>query len=293
MINSIYKNEVRCPETKTAKIMREKYFGCKKKRRFFGGIIESVTTNVPVGLGEPIFSSLESDLSKAMFSIPSVKGVEFGSGFRGSEFGSENNDLYTIKKGKIVTKTNNSGGILGGISNGMPITMRIAFKPASSIAQKQSTVDIKTKKEATLQVKGRHDPCVVPRAPPVVDSLVALTIADHALLSGKSNQYCKKCQISKPRNRMDEVTMEMIKLLKTRTDIAKEIGEVKKTIGKGVTDESREDNLREKVISLCNEIGLEETIATKFLNFLLNESVKVQSTNKQTHLSIFLKSKIT
>ena len=93
-------------------------------------------------------------------------------------------DLYTVKRGKIVTKTNNSGGILGGISNGMPITMRIAFKPASSIAQKQSTVDIKTKKEATLQVKGRHDPCVVPRAPPVVDSLVALTIADHALLSG-------------------------------------------------------------------------------------------------------------
>ncbi|MCH7561160.1 MAG: chorismate synthase, partial [Thaumarchaeota archaeon] len=99
--------------------------------------------------------------------------------------GSENNDLYIIKKGKIVTKTNNSGGILGGISNGMPITMRIAFKPASSIAQKQITVDIKTKKATTLQVKGRHDPCVVPRAPPVVDSLVALTIADHALLSGK------------------------------------------------------------------------------------------------------------
>ena len=121
-----------------------------------------------------------------MFSIPSVKGVEFGSGFRGSElYGSENNDLYTVKRGKIVTKTNNSGGILGGISNGMPITMRIAFKPASSISQKQSTVDIKTKKEATLQVKGRHDPCVVPRAAPVVDSLVALTIADHGLISGQ------------------------------------------------------------------------------------------------------------
>ena len=124
-------------------------------------------------------------MSKAIFSIPSVKGIEFGSGFLGSEtFGSENNDLYTIKNGKIITMTNNSGGILGGISNGMPITMRIAFKPASSISQKQSTVDIKTKKEVILQVKGRHDPCVVPRAPPVVDSLVALTIADHALLAG-------------------------------------------------------------------------------------------------------------
>ena len=185
MINSIYKNEVRCPENKTAKLMRENILDAKKKGDSLGGIIESVTTNLPVGLGEPIFNSLESDLSKAIFSIPSVKGIEFGSGFRGSElYGSENNDLYTIKKGKIITKTNNSGGILGGISNGMPITMKIAFKPASSIAKKQSTVDIKTKKEGIFQVKGRHDPCVVPRAPPVVDSLVSLIIADHALLSG-------------------------------------------------------------------------------------------------------------
>jgi len=181
----IYKNDVRCPEKKTAEKMKESILNAKKKGDSLGGIIESITTNIPVGLGEPIFNSLESDLSKAMFSIPSVKGVEFGSGFKGSElFGSENNDLYIIKKGKIQTKTNNSGGILGGISNGMPITMRIAFKPASSIAQKQRTVDIKTKKETMLQVKGRHDPCVVPRAPPVVDSLVSLTLADHALLAG-------------------------------------------------------------------------------------------------------------
>jgi len=185
MAKSIYKNEVRCPDDSTAKKMRATIVNARKKGDSLGGIVESITTNVPVGLGEPIFSSLESDLSKAMFSIPSVKGVEFGSGFRGSElFGSENNDLYTVKKGKIVTKTNNSGGILGGISNGMPITMRVAFKPASSIAKKQQTVDIKTKKPTTLQIKGRHDPCVVPRAPPIVDSLVSLVLADHALLSG-------------------------------------------------------------------------------------------------------------
>jgi chorismate synthase len=186
LVKSIYKNDVRCPDEQTAKQMKASILNAKKKGDSLGGIIESVTTNVPVGLGEPIFSSLESDLSKAIFSIPSVKGIEFGSGFEGSErFGSENNDLYTIKKGKITTKTNNSGGILGGISNGMPITFRIAFKPASSIAQKQSTVDIKTKKPTILQVQGRHDPCVVPRAPPVVDSLVALTLADHALLAGQ------------------------------------------------------------------------------------------------------------
>jgi len=185
-IKLIYKNDVRCPDDSTAKKMKASILNARKKGDSLGGIIESVTTNVPVGLGEPIFSSLESDLSKAIFSIPSVKGVEFGSGFEGSKlFGSENNDLYTIKRGKIETKTNNSGGILGGISNGMPITIKIAFKPASSISQKQSTVDIKTKKIVTLQVLGRHDPCVVPRAPPVVDSLVALTLADHALLAGQ------------------------------------------------------------------------------------------------------------
>ncbi|MDH3617263.1 MAG: chorismate synthase [Nitrosopumilus sp.] len=186
IIKLIYKNDVRCPDENTAKKMKSDILSARKKGDSLGGVIESVTTNVPVGLGEPIFSSLESDLSKALFSIPSVKGIEFGSGFEGSKlFGSENNDLYTINKGKIVTKTNNSGGILGGISNGMPITIRIAFKPASSIAQTQSTVDIKTKKIASLKVQGRHDPCVVPRAPPVVDSLVALTLADHALLSGQ------------------------------------------------------------------------------------------------------------
>jgi len=186
MVKSIYKNDVRCPDEKTAKKMKISIMNAKKNGDSLGGIIESITTNVPVGLGEPIFSSLESDLSKAIFSIPSVKGIEFGSGFEGSKlFGSENNDLYTIKRGKIVTITNNSGGILGGLSNGMPITLRIAFKPASSIAKKQSTVDIKTKKITTLQIQGRHDPCVVPRAPPVVDSLVALTLADHALLAGQ------------------------------------------------------------------------------------------------------------
>ena len=186
MVKSIYKNDVRCPDEKTAKKMKTSIMNAKKNGDSLGGIIESITTNVPVGLGEPIFSSLESDLSKAIFSIPSVKGIEFGSGFEGSKlFGSENNDLYTIKRGKIVTVTNNSGGILGGLSNGMPITLRIAFKPASSIAKKQSTVDIKTKKITTLQIQGRHDPCVVPRAPPVVDSLVALTLADHALLAGQ------------------------------------------------------------------------------------------------------------
>ncbi len=185
MIKSIYSNDVRCPDKNTSDKMKSAILEARKNGDSLGGVIESITTNLPVGLGEPIFGSLESEISRAIFSIPSVKGVEFGSGFEGAKtFGSENNDLYVMKKGKIITKTNNSGGILGGISNGMPIVMRVAFKPASSISKKQDTVDIKTKKSAVLQVKGRHDPCVVPRAPPVVDSLVSLSIADTALQGG-------------------------------------------------------------------------------------------------------------
>ena len=185
MYKLIYSNVVRCPSKNTATKMEKSILNARKKGDSLGGIIKSVTINVPPGLGEPIFGSLESDISKAIFSIPAVKGVDFGSGFAGSErFGSENNDPFTIKNGKVITKTNNSGGILGGISNGMPITFRVAFKPASSIAKYQDTVDVKTKRKIKLQVTGRHDPCVVPRAPPVVDSLVSLTLADHALLSG-------------------------------------------------------------------------------------------------------------
>ena len=185
MYKLIYSNVVRCPSKNTATKMEKSILNARKKGDSLGGIIKSVTINVPPGLGEPIFGSLESDISKAIFSIPAVKGVDFGSGFAGSErFGSENNDPFTIKNGKVITKTNNSGGILGGISNGMPITFRVAFKPASSIAKYQDTVNVKTKKNIKLQVGGRHDPCVVPRAPPIVDSLVSLTLADHALLSG-------------------------------------------------------------------------------------------------------------
>ena len=185
MLKMIYSNDVRCPNKNTAAKMKKIILDARKRGDSLGGIIESVTTGVPVGLGEPIFSSLESELSKAIYSIPAVKGVEFGSGFAGSEkTGSQNNDSYVYKNKKIKTKTNNSGGILGGISNGMPITLRVAFKPASSINKIQDTVDVKTRKNVKLRVEGRHDPCVVPRAPPVVDSFVSLVIADYALQGG-------------------------------------------------------------------------------------------------------------
>jgi chorismate synthase len=180
-----YTNDTRCPDLEAARQMREAILRTRKEGDSLGGVIECICTGLPVGLGEPIFSSLEADISKAVFSIPAVKAVEFGSGFLGSEKkGSQNNDSFIIKNGKIVTKTNNAGGILGGLSNGMPIRMRIGFKPASSISLTQRTLDISTLSEVDLNVSGRHDPCVVPRAPPVVESIVSVIIVDHALRSG-------------------------------------------------------------------------------------------------------------
>lgn len=180
-----YGNDVRCPDTEAAEKMRDAILQARKDGDSLGGIVECVATGLPVGLGEPIFASLESDLSKALFSIPAVKGIEFGSGFEGSKRrGSENNDVYYMEDNKIVTKTNNSGGILGGLSTGMPIKLRVAFKPAASIAKTQETLDITTHELTDLVVPGRHDPCVVPRAPPIVECVVAMVLADHGLRYG-------------------------------------------------------------------------------------------------------------
>jgi chorismate synthase len=184
-IASRYDNDVRCPDPAAAEKMKEAILQARKDGDSLGGVIECTTSSLPVGLGEPIFASLESDLSKALFSIPAVKAVEFGSGFAGSRRrGSENNDIYMLKNGKVVTKTNNAGGILGGLSNGMPLVIRVGFKPAASIAKTQETLDISKKSQASLEVPGRHDPCVVPRAPPVVECVVSMVLADHAIRAG-------------------------------------------------------------------------------------------------------------
>ena len=188
-----YNNEVRCPDSEAAQKMKDAIMQARRDGDSLGGIIECVSTGLPVGLGEPIFASLESDLSKALFSIPAVKAVEFGSGFAGSKRrGSENNDLYFIEGDRVVTKSNNSGGILGGLSNGMPVVMRVAFKPAASIAKTQETLDISTSEQASLNVPGRHDPCVVPRAPPVVECVVSMVLADHAIRAGLIPPVLKK-----------------------------------------------------------------------------------------------------
>ncbi len=144
-----------------------------------GGILETVVVGIPAGVGEPWFDTAEGMLSHALFSIPALKGVEFGAGFKlGSMVGSAANDSFEIKDGKIVTKTNNSGGINGGITNGMPIVFRTVYRPTPTISKPQDTVNIKTFKNAVIEAKGRHDPCIVHRARVVQDSVTAIVIAD-------------------------------------------------------------------------------------------------------------------
>lgn len=148
-----------------------------------GGIIECGVINVPAGIGSPIFDGLENNISQLVFGIPAVKGIEFGAGFMSSKMlGSQNNDeFYVDEHGHVVTKTNNHGGILGGISSGMPITLNVAFKPTPSIGKEQNTVDCKNMTNETLVVQGRHDPCVVPRAVPCVESAVSIAVLCHML----------------------------------------------------------------------------------------------------------------
>jgi chorismate synthase len=178
-------NLLKCADPEAAKKMVLVVEKAREEGDSVGGIIEGMALNVPVGLGEPVFDTLEGDLAKALFAIPAVKGVEFGSGFSAAaKRGSENNDPFTIKDDKIVTVTNNAGGILGGISNGMPIVVRAVVKPTSSIAKKQETVNIQKMERASIEVKGRHDACIVPRAVPVVESMMAVTLCDFAMRAG-------------------------------------------------------------------------------------------------------------
>ncbi len=175
-------NDIRCPDAAVAARMIERVEQARKAGNSVGGVIRAIARGVPAGWGEPVFDKLDADLAKAMMSIPAVKGVEIGSGFAGTLMtGSEHNDLFERRAdGVIGTRTNRSGGIQGGISNGEGVTLRIAFKPTATIMQPQDTVD-PDGNPAILEPKGRHDPCVLPRAVPIVEAMMALVLVDHCL----------------------------------------------------------------------------------------------------------------
>lgn len=172
---------VRCPDTATASLMEARIKEVLEAKDSIGGILTCVCRNVPIGLGEPVFDKLEARLAQAMLSLPATKGFDIGSGFAGTHMrGSEHNDPFVQKGAGLGTSTNHSGGVQGGISNGEPIVFRIAFKPVATIGMAQETVDFDGQ-DVTLEAKGRHDPCVVPRAVPIVESMAALVLIDLAL----------------------------------------------------------------------------------------------------------------
>lgn len=182
---------VRCPDRATAERMIERIKAVRSEGDSVGGVIQCRIRGVPAGWGEPVFDRLEADLAKAMLSLPATKGFEIGSGFAGSRLrGSEHNDAFRSVAGRIGTATNHSGGVQGGISNGEEIRFNVAFKPTATILRSQATVDVQGR-ATELAARGRHDPCVVPRAVPIVEAMAALVLVDHALRNAAQNQVFK------------------------------------------------------------------------------------------------------
>ncbi len=178
-LSKIEENHVRCPDVKIASEMEALIKQIRKEGDTIGGVVTCIIKNLPVGLGEPVFDKLHAELGKAMLSINAVKGFEYGSGFKGTQIkGSEHNDLFNTDGS---TKTNHSGGVQGGISNGMNIYFNVAFKPVATIMQNQDTIN-SNREQVEMQGKGRHDPCVVPRAVPIVEAMAALVLADFSLI---------------------------------------------------------------------------------------------------------------
>jgi chorismate synthase len=180
-MSDVEKNIVRCPDAAAAKKMTSLIEQIRDEGDSVGGVIECVARGIPPGLGEPVFDKLEADLAKAMLSIPAAKAFEIGSGFEATRMrGSQHNDAFETRAGRIRTITNNSGGVQGGISNGEDIYFRVAFKPPATIALEQKTITV-SHKQTELAARGRHDPCVLPRAVPIVEAMAALVLCDHAL----------------------------------------------------------------------------------------------------------------
>lgn len=178
-------NIVRAATDELAELMRKEIVSAKEEGDSVGGVVECVVDGLPMGLGEPFFDTVEGELAKMMFAVPGVKGIEFGAGFRAAAMrGSQHNDPFVLIDGKVRTAKNDAGGILGGITNGMPLVFRAAIKPTASIAKGQRSLDLKSGRQTELKIEGRHDPCIAPRAVPVIEGAAALVLADLSMRGG-------------------------------------------------------------------------------------------------------------
>jgi chorismate synthase len=255
-LNEVERNPLRSPDPEAARRMEEAVTRARDEGDSVGGIVEVVVRNPPPGLGEPVFDKLEADLAKALLSIGAVKGFEVGNGFRAARLrGSENNDpMYTEEgTGRIRTRTNNAGGIAGGISNGEDIVVRIAVKPTSSIRKEQETVTVDGK-PATISVQGRHDPCICPRIVPVAESMVALTIFDHLT---RQQILRRQEKLKTLRDTIDLIDHNLLLLIAERQALVRQVGELKARRGRLVRDPKREKEILRRQKAVAREIGLD------------------------------------
>ncbi len=271
----IEKNPLRCPDPVAAKAMEEAVMAARAEGDSVGGIVEIVVRNVPVGLGEPVFDKLEADLAKGLLSIGAVKGFEVGNGFAAARLkGSENNDPMYVEEatGRVRTRTNNAGGIAGGISNGEDIVVRIAVKPTSSIRKEQETITV-DKKPATISVQGRHDPCICPRVVPVAESMVALVIFDHLT---RLQLLRKSTKLRDLRDTIDQIDHNIVLLLFERLAIVRQIGAVKKHRGTKIGDRKRETEVLRKQVAIARDLGLDEEFTTDLFKAIFQLSRATQ-----------------
>ncbi len=271
----VEKNSLRAPDLSAAKKMERAVLQAKQAGDSLGGVVEILVKNCPPGLGEPVFNKLEADFAAALMSIGAVKGFEIGSGFRAARMkGSEHNDpfYYDSRQKQFRTRTNNAGGVLGGISNGMDIIMRIAVKPPSSIRKKTETVDWQGQ-PVEFGVKGRHDPCICPRVVPVAEAMVALVLIDHLLMQERLE---RRSNLSNLRDQIDTIDTQLLLLLAQRFHLIEEIARIKKKQASRVKDHQREDHIRENWQQLARTLGLPVEMVETLRQTLLSFSRKKQ-----------------
>lgn len=274
-LQEIERNPVRCPDAKAAKKMIHKILKVRNEGDSIGGIVEAVVKHCPIGLGDPVFDKLEADLAKALLSIPALKGFEIGSGFASARMkGSEHNDeFFREKKSRTIhTRTNFAGGILGGISNGEDIVLRVAVKPPSSIPKSQKTVDTRGRKR-TVTVEGRHDPCLCPRIVPVVESMIALVIADHLM---RQTMLARITSIRRIRDHIDLTDEMILLLLNYRQDLVREVGRWKRIRLKPVSDPRRERQILSTILRLSKGSDLEPRFLKRIYAAIFDYSRTVQ-----------------
>jgi chorismate synthase len=274
-LSKIENNIVRCPDEEAAQKMIDLIHEVKSKGDSIGGIVEIIISNCPIGLGDPVFNKLHADLAKALLSIGAVKGFEIGEGFKVSEAkASKLNDefCYDKKLEKVRTITNYQGGILGGMSTGEDIVIRIAVKPPSSILIEKKTVDFDNKPKK-VKIEGRHDPCLCPRIVPVAESMVAMVLLDKIM---SQQLIAKSLTLDELRKDIDFVDRNILLLLAERQEISKLIGEEKSKISKPVLDKSREHKVLKERVAFAKKLDLDEKFVDKFYKSVFELSKNVQ-----------------